>query len=560
MKGLGRHILVSLQLNFRNRMALIYGYLFPVIFLVAFYVLYRYERVPLLRHVGELLTMTVLGGACFGLPTAMVSERERGVWRRYRLAPVATGGLIGSTVVARYVTILTAGLLQLAIAMLVGMPLPRHPAQLLVAFTFVTFAFIGLGLVIAMLADNVPAVQALGQCIFLPMLIIGGVAVQLTSLPDWALHVSAFFPGRYGVEAIQECVTGAGLGAVRFSLIALLAIGAAGALAGAKLFRWDGQQRFAALRGKAWVAVAIGAWIGVGVLAETGGHVRVNTASTDMSQSSAAPTRRAALPSPVLTPMEREAAASTSAPPAAPQAPAAAKATRAPVDVPSTSAATKSNVNAARSPSPPRAVAPAPSPKAAPEAAAAPKTPAAAPQPQPAPTQTTQTTLCPSAPASWQAVTLENIEDDLVFDRGLPPDTGVVTPIARDDLQPSPDVDEKLQRFGAVLPGWLPAKTIDPVQRVRNTLYAAAVPDVLQLDIERWVPWYVFDQITRQVPKDDLPKILYWIACTPDRGANPAVEDMRALGLPGMPADIEEVRNRAAIYSVKLLGRLLGKI
>ena len=46
-----------------------------------------------------------------------------------------------------------------------------------------------------MMADNVPAVQALGQCIFLPMLIIGGVAVPLASLPDWAQHLSAFFPG-----------------------------------------------------------------------------------------------------------------------------------------------------------------------------------------------------------------------------------------------------------------------------------------------------------------------------------------------------------------------------
>ena len=44
-------------------------------------------------------------------------------------------------------------------------------------FTLVAFAFLGLGLVIAMLADNVPAVQALGQCLFLPMLIIGGIAV-----------------------------------------------------------------------------------------------------------------------------------------------------------------------------------------------------------------------------------------------------------------------------------------------------------------------------------------------------------------------------------------------
>ena len=81
---------VSLSLHFRNRMALIYGYLFPTMFLIAFWVLYRYDRVPLARHMGELLTVTALGGACFGLPTTMVSERERGVWRRYRLAPVRT--------------------------------------------------------------------------------------------------------------------------------------------------------------------------------------------------------------------------------------------------------------------------------------------------------------------------------------------------------------------------------------------------------------------------------------------------------------------------------------
>ena len=45
-----RHILISLRLYFRNKMALIYGYLFPTIFLVAFWVLYRYEKVPLARH------------------------------------------------------------------------------------------------------------------------------------------------------------------------------------------------------------------------------------------------------------------------------------------------------------------------------------------------------------------------------------------------------------------------------------------------------------------------------------------------------------------------------
>ena len=269
------HLGMSLRLHFRNRMALLYGYLFPVIFLIAFYVLYRHERVPLLRHMGELLTVGVLGGACFGLPTTLVGERERGVWRRYRLTPVPTWAFVLGTVGARALLLATAGLLQLGLALGLGMTAPAHPAALLVAFAFTCFAFLGLGLVLAALADTVPAVQALGQCLFLPMLIIGGVAVPLAALPDWAQHVSAFFPGRYAVEAIQAAVNGRGLEGARFSLLALGLTGIAGCLAGAKLFRWDAQQRFRQVPGKGWLVVAFGTWIAVGIVAEIRGRIAV---------------------------------------------------------------------------------------------------------------------------------------------------------------------------------------------------------------------------------------------------------------------------------------------
>ncbi len=268
MNGLLHHPGLTLRLYVRNRMALFYNYLFPVIFFAAFLVLYRYEQPRLILHMGELLTVSILGGACFGLPTAMVGERERGVWRRYRLAPISSSGLVASTLIARYITVLVAGLIQLALGMAVGGWVPEHPFDLWVAFTLVTFAFLGLGLVIATMADTVPAVQALGQCVFLPMLIIGGVAVKLTTLPEWALHVSAFFPGRYAVETMQECVKGDGLGTMGFNLFALLLIGFAGCLAGSKLFRWDAQQRFLSSGNKAWLGVAVAAWVVIGVGAE----------------------------------------------------------------------------------------------------------------------------------------------------------------------------------------------------------------------------------------------------------------------------------------------------
>ena len=522
MNAFLQQLRISLKLHYRNKMALIYSYLFPLIFLLAFWVLYRHETVTLARHMGELLTVSVLGGACFGLPTTMVSERERGVWRRYRLTPVPTAALVASTAAARYFILITAGLLQLAMALALGMPLPKHPVDLFIVFTFVSFAFIGLGLVMAMMADNVPAVQALGQCIFLPMLIIGGIAVPLASLPDWALHVSAFFPGRYAVEALQACVIGTGLGTTRFDLLALLIIGAGGCVAGAKMFRWDTQQRFAARSGKGWVTVALLSWGVVGVMSEYRGRVLATRSGDSAKQTQAS-------------------SASTPALPPTSPSPVAARAPEPPKPAPVTlSAAEKKTVQAdiGRKPATTTGL-PAPGP---PEEAP----PVRTPSPNP-------------AIASWQAVTTADIERDLVFDR-LPSDGGIVTPIAPDDEEPDPDTADHLQYIRDMLPSWQPGKVADPVQRVRNILYVAALPDVLQMPIERFAPQAVYERLQQDIPKDQLIKILYWIALHPTEGDDKALDELWALHFPTGAVDVEQTRERAAIYAVKLLGRILGKL
>jgi ABC-type transport system involved in cytochrome c biogenesis permease component len=523
MRASLQHLGVSIKLHYRNKMALIYGYLFPLVFLLAFWVLYRHESVPLARHVGELLTVTVLGGACFGLPTTMVSERERGVWRRYRLAPVSTGTLIGSTVVARFAILITAGLLQLALALAVGMPLPKHAAELFAAFAFVSFAFIGLGLVMAMMADNVPAVQALGQCIFLPMLIIGGIAVPLASLPDWAQHLSMFFPGRYAVDALQACVNGAGLAAVRFNLLALTIIGAGGCVAAAKMFRWDAQQRFSRRSGKGWVAIALAAWVVVGIMSEYRGRVAARAAAAARAAS---------------TPVAPQPQPQPSSPAQADRPPGA-EAPRVGTIQPRLSAQEARALSAAT-----------------PKAREAPPRVAA----NPAPARSSAAPELPHAvKSSWQEVTIDDIERDLIFDR-LPSDGGIVTPIAPADEEPDSDVADHYEFIREMLPSWQPGKVADPVQRVRNLLYVAAVPDVQQAPIERFAPRAVYERLQQDIPKDQLIKILYWIALHPTEGDDSAVDQVWALRFTSGAMDVEQVRDRAAIYAVKLLGRILGKI
>ena len=481
MNALFAHLGVSLRLHFRNKMALLYGYLFPLIFLVAFWVLYRHEKIPLLRHMGELLTVAVLGGACFGLPTTLVSERERGVWRRYRLTPVPTWVVVTSTVVARYLIIFSAGLLQLGAALAIGMTLPAHPFDLWLAFTLASFAFIGLGLVIATLADNVPAVQALGQCIFLPMLIIGGVAVQLASLPLWAQHVSAFFPGRYAVEALQACVSGRGFMGARFSLLALGLVGVAGCLAGAKLFRWDAQQRFATRSGKLWLLPALAAWAAVGLLAEWRGRIAV---AVD------------AEPAPQKTPV------------AAPTIP----------------------------------------PKAA-------ELPVPAPAPVAMPVLPVPKSLPPAPEPLWAKITDKDIAG---LDYNVPPDQGIVSPMAGPDEEPEDFMKEQVDGVRSKIATWPPGADGDDLRCIRNLLYVAAVPDAIQMPVERYLPRVVYQHLLDTYPKDKLTKVLTYIALHPEEGM--VIDDISDLGIEGAAGDQLVVRERAYLYAIKFIARLTGRV
>ncbi|HTS66876.1 MAG TPA: ABC transporter permease [Candidatus Acidoferrales bacterium] len=267
LRGWTRHFLLTIELSFRNPQGIVYGYLVPVIFLLAFGGVFRSGNPPLLAQMGQIMTITILGGACFGLPTALVAEREQGIWRRYRLLPVATSWLILSAMLARVLIVASSVLVQIALARAIfGTPLPTHPAAVTLAFLFVTAAFLGIGFVIAGLADGVPAVQALGQCIFLPMIMMGGVGVPLTVLPDWAQRIAGFMPGRYAVEVLQSCFSSAsGLYGAGFRFAALAVIGLAAGISGAKLFRWEAGRRPGSSR--RWVAAALTSWAAVGAIA-----------------------------------------------------------------------------------------------------------------------------------------------------------------------------------------------------------------------------------------------------------------------------------------------------
>jgi hypothetical protein len=158
-----------------------------------------------------------------------------------------------------------------------------------------------------------------------------------------------------------------------------------------------------------------------------------------------------------------------------------------------------------------------------------------------------------AVPKTWTSVTAAEVA---ALNYKVPPDNGVVTPIAQPEEQPDESTDATLENFQLKLVDWPPAHVTDPVQRALNLLSVAAVTDLAQDPAERFVPLIILDYLSITTPHDELVKLLAWIALHPGQGET--INDLSDLGLGGV-SKTPVIRERVNIYAVKFLVRLNDK-
>jgi hypothetical protein len=144
------------------------------------------------------------------------------------------------------------------------------------------------------------------------------------------------------------------------------------------------------------------------------------------------------------------------------------------------------------------------------------------------------------------------------LDYRVPPDHGIVAPFAAPDEEPDDFLKEELDRVRQRLPTWSPGADGDDLYCVRNLLYVAAVPDAIQLPVERHLPRLVYQYLQDSYPRENLIRILTFIAQHPTEG--PVVDNIAELGIEGAVGDVMLVRERAYFYALKFLARLTGRI
>ena len=256
--------LTGLKLTFRDRQAIFWTYAFPLFFLFLFAGIFARGRADMvLTMLPGLLCISAMSAGLWGIGVTLPAMRERGVLRRYRLAPIGPGMIITSVIASNLPVSLSTLLMQIALAKIVyGIEIAGGVFATLITLVVGALAFFSLGFVVASLADNVKSATILCNLLFFPLMFLGGAAFPMQFLPPKLQDLARVLPSNYMVDGLYRVMKeGAGLAANLKNLGVLLLSCLVSLVIAAKLFRWEASEKMP-LKRKAWAALIAVIFVG----------------------------------------------------------------------------------------------------------------------------------------------------------------------------------------------------------------------------------------------------------------------------------------------------------
>jgi imidazolonepropionase-like amidohydrolase/ABC-type multidrug transport system permease subunit len=268
MRAYLAYLRATMRLTLRDRLVLFFNYLFPLIFFIGFGEMMDAGkgRGAAVQVLSMVLVIGILGTGFFGAGIRATLEREAGILRRFKVAPITPAPSLISSIVTGWAVFMPAAAAFVAIGMArYGMPLPENPISLLVVLTLGIAAFRSLGLIIASVVNSMQESQVLIQLLYLPMLMLSGATIPLTMLPEWLQVAAQFLPATHlylGMQAVL--VRGESALGNWQALGALAATSAIALFISMKLFRWEKEEKLKPAA-KLWVAAALAPFVIAGV-------------------------------------------------------------------------------------------------------------------------------------------------------------------------------------------------------------------------------------------------------------------------------------------------------
>jgi ABC-2 type transport system permease protein len=170
-------------------------------------------------------------------------QRQRGLWKRLRAAPLSRGLLLGSRAISAAMISMLILLVVFGVARVVfGVRIEGSMAGFLgvcVAFSLMTAAF---GLLVAAFGKTPEATRGLSIFVTLIMVMLGGAWVPTFIFPQWLQTVTTFVPTRWAMDGFDAMTwRGLGFSAAIGPITAMLAGTVVFGVLAVSRFRWEAE-------------------------------------------------------------------------------------------------------------------------------------------------------------------------------------------------------------------------------------------------------------------------------------------------------------------------------
>jgi len=269
---------LRMRLALRNRAFLFFSLIFPLGFLFLFLGLFtNSDPAAVPYRLASVLALTVMG-SFWGLSVQLVTFREQGILRRFRLAPVSAGALLASSILSNYLMTLPTIAIEIAVARwLFHMQGWGNLLGVAVLVTLGITTFAALGLIVASITNTMQETQIISQLLWWAFLVLSGATVPLPLLPGWLQNVALFLPATYLVAGFQRVLAGnAGVLELGPEVLSLAVSAALAFVVSQQLFRWEPEAKVPR-RAKYWAASALIPFLLLGIWESANNRLRATS-------------------------------------------------------------------------------------------------------------------------------------------------------------------------------------------------------------------------------------------------------------------------------------------
>ncbi len=246
MTAFFNHLAYDFRTGLRDKSLMLMNYLFPLFFYVLMGLLmgninpgYRETMVP------ASILVAMMAGMVLGLPNPVVAARDSGIFRSFKINGVPAFSIVIIPVlgVTLHMLIVSA-IITLTSRPFFGGRLPVDGLAFVGVLLASALALAGAGMLIGVIASNSRATVLLGQTIFLPSMILGGVMMPSSLLPEGLKRVAMLLPTGYAMSAFNGFSLGLEAAySPLWSVVILLAGGLIALSLAVILFQWDSHNK-----------------------------------------------------------------------------------------------------------------------------------------------------------------------------------------------------------------------------------------------------------------------------------------------------------------------------